>query len=606
MGPVWFAINLSDLSYSELILWPLRGPTQLDNPDEIIRLVQSFMSDTSGTLSVATQQQPGWIHVQQDPSGQYRGVWIPQTTPNLERLVKQVFELWRGAHPEFESWVRQFFGVRLVFQYLRVFQLSSKIILDLPPLFILNPQQLKSLGDDLISQDRPSFPWEVGQEFLQSRCGENVYQAIVSLPAEKKLTYVYLLQHWLSSRPCIDRSGYFELKAQLEPVAHELAEVIIFNYLQNKISGGDIPPADLISLLRDHLENLDGMEQILLLRVLLAYYKQVEDVVAEELLLERMLIIAPKQSWSYQMDLVYTQLNLARTAVLRGDYFRAMTFYSFALQGFTLLADPDLNREMELEFQRIAILAASQQLQAGLHQINHGARSRASLLTLIDGIQNGLGYYLRYSVPMTLDQILPPLLHSAALSMKIYSELFADLFPSEVNVIRLSQTTKQLSSGDREQLREHLLMHIDELSFKDQKYIERVTVFYEDGRHIGDYTFSNGHFVRSLEDPTQSLFSSAMSAVGMIITEATQSESSVDEISVGNKIVLYEAGSHLTFCLIAKSSNPTVKNMLKKVALDAELRFEPFLSNWTGNLSLFDSLDEVLSPLGFFAVDTTQ
>jgi hypothetical protein len=188
--------------------------------------------------------------------------------------------------------------------------------------------------------------------------------------------------------------------------------------------------------------------------------------------------------------------------------------------------------------------------------------------------------------------------------MVSYIEQINLLFEFPLDPHQILTVTKEICKPDPQQTDITEGQHLyDLLSFKDQRLVEKISVFYQDGRHIGDYELRDQRIVSAQSSADQTLFSSAMASVGMLVSEATQSDSSVDEISVGNKAVIFNSGEYITFALIAKSSSPNVKSVLNQIKNVVEREYHETLKKWDGGLHHFSNLPQYLGPLNIFCVD---
>ena len=573
-----------------------------------MRGVSSFLKEPVNQFSLNTKEPKGWLHlVYIESVSSYYGIWIPLNFPSLATIVRSIFAIWHDHQAaSFHDWVQRFFGLRITEHYLSAYQTDKQYFVSLPPLFVINQQQIKTKLLPILQQlpDEEITSTTI-QQLLEDQLPPPYLKLITTIRGELLLLKLHLLYSSLMLRETITMeifSRYLNIGLQLSP---ELSDYLFLSVLHQLSSKQFKFDDQIIEYYRSRAEQFTGMLQVMVYRLLAEIWHNRGDLIKQEDYYNHLLRAAPRQSWHKSQDLFNSQLGLARCSMARGDYFRSLTFYSFAKQSFSQLDTTHAEETMDLEFQKISALSANQQLQTGLYQINHGKKDPSAFLILIDGIQSCLTHYLRYRESYLREESpLASLLQSAVSLMQIYEDRVNQLYDTPLELHKFLDIAKLLTNdANRQSLGSQIQYMIEQLSFKDQKTIERVSVFYDDGRHIGDYELQKDQFKPVEQEQMQSLFSSAMSAVRMLISEATEPNSQVEEIKVGSKSLIYEQGGHITFCVMAKSSSPSLKQLLSNVVHSIEKQYQPFLANWSGDMSVFSDLPQYLNPLSFFAID---
>ena len=610
--PIWIELTMENFDITHQIGWPLMGVSSVDL-SSISSFAKSFLDRPTNYFTAKINEFDSTLHlVKHLQANTYRGIIIPGNFPSLEILIKGLFQSWTGnEYQSFEEWLNGFFRVRLDPQFLTKFQVQEEYNIKLPPIFLLSQQQINGVLLHKLRSEIDSIT-QITQKLLHEIVSiglpENYLLLLERIPAENELTNLYLINAFLHTKEIIDYEEYLHLKELISTISPIPPEVILLNYLQIRLSHDKQLDDRLFQYLMNQSHHLHDLTLILVIRVLILHFKHYNIIQAQDDFNQLLLQNAPILSWSRRLDLINAQIGLASTSVTKGDYFRAMTFYSFARQGFNSIGMDHLRNEMEAEFQRISTLSATQQLQTGMYLINHHNTDRSTLLLLIDGIQNTLTHFIRYHDQISsIEEILSPLLLSAAKLMDLNQSAFNKLVTKEIAFDEMLEIANLLTNPqNRTALQKRMQTIVEQLSFKDQKIIERISVFYDDGRHIGDYRYSDGNFVMMNQDANQALFSSAMSAVSMLISEATATDEDVDEISVGSKKVIYDSGDKITFCLICNSSSANLKQLLRNVVVAVEKNYQEYLKDWSGNINLFRSLPDFLGPLSFYAIDFVE
>ncbi len=430
------------------------------------------------------------------------------------------------------------------------------------------------------------------------------------MDGEWEITLLTLIESTLYIMDTIDQNDIIPRLTSIgSKVSEPLTQLIYFNWIRlSQINNSSISP-NHISHIENEFKNPNfEMIAILILRILGDYYYDTGQLSKGEQYYKYLLEASPAYSWNANYDLMLAQIGMAKIATLKGDYFAALTFYSFARQFFSKAGDQKIIAESQKEMHKISLLSISQQLQTALYQVNHGNKSVNTFLILLEGMQNAIDILIkvegsfREKVIFILKPLLTSTLYLSELNHEKINNFYSDPLDFDFMKIIIERLTNSIPDQN---LISQAIDLIDKSSYKDTKLIESISLFYKDGRHIGDFDIRDGRIHVIDSSPEHSLFTSAMSAVNMMITEATHSDGMVDEIKVGSKSVMFENGNWVTLAIIARSSNPSLKKIMEKVVKDLEEKLSGYLENWDGNLSIFQDINILFDPLTFFANDNS-
>jgi hypothetical protein len=578
-----------------------------DLKTEIETILSKFLETNPERFDSQTKDVPGRIMINLQASSSYFGIWIPKAFPSLMQLFRKLMKLNRLIlqQYEFSKWREQIFHMRLDIDLLAIFQVENSPVIELPPTFLITKAGIEQhLLYSALELNNPSFADL--QQLVLAALPQNLAKFLDSVPRELELILLSLVES-MTYRQKNNLPTLSSIQTMLAGIPPTFAKIIFLNSilvgLKHQVQYSD----QIIKEVSLSMEEYElPMIRILSLRILAKYHEQLGNLSYAETYYKFLMDESPLHSWSKPRDLITANIGLSRIYAQKGDYFRALTFYSFAQQGFSQLGDAELVHRSEQEMQRIALLSATQLLQTGLYSINNGDLSNNAILTLLDGYMSGLHLLVH---PIQLDRhqfllFLGPLLNACANLMVSHLDRVNQLFEFSLEPQLILNVTLAVCKLDPQQEDIQAGQQLyDLLSFKDQKLVEKISVFYQDGRHIGDYELRDQRIVKAQSNADQTLFSSAMASVGMLISEATQSEGGVDEISVGNKAVIFNSGEFITFALIAKSSSPNIKSVLNQIKNVVECDFHETLIKWDGGLHHFNALTQYLGPLNIFCID---
>ena len=137
-----------------------------------------------------------------------------------------------------------------------------------------------------------------------------------------------------------------------------------------------------------------------------------------------------------------------------------------------------------------------------------------------------------------------------------------------------------------------LMMKINE----GNQVISLISVFFQDGRHIGDIRLVDDRFT-IVSTGQEILYSSALASVNMFLQEATQSSTSINEIAIGSRKIIFEKGTYIMVAIHAKRSEPFVRTKILESIWAFEKDFRSDLHLWSGDTSIFANFHDYFKML---------
>lgn len=606
--PFWVQLEL-DQSWklTECFRWPLSSieiHIQLKSLIET-KIGQFHQARQINLLQVDTEEPEGTLQLFQISISQYRGIWIPSSFSTLLTMCARIFPDWTFISDlSFKDWVGSFFALRTDPLNLKLYQLHTGSSTALPPLFIRSAKIVK----DTFLHTFVAIITNAGTESLHiADVMKSIFPAEYltvtnDLPGEDSLLKLYLLEGYLETLDPRHLDDILQAYHTLQSIHSDFADVILINFARKLAQQN----RDEFGRLVDHIINISKTSvypQISFLgkKVLARYYRDINDYKNAETYLNDLLIKAPEYSWALNEDLFEVELALSKLKAARGDYPQAIVYFQFARFHLREFGTSDIIVESDKEYIQLSILSVTQKLHAGLYTINQLSVDNEAISVLIDGIKSALDlYYQQYQFHTQLfDLTIFPLISAAT---NLLLDHFS-LIEEEVgyHIMKLPELILAMQDpAPYPSLLSSVLEMINGLQFRQQNIVEQISIFYHDGRHIRDFELRGGVMKEAILSPDQALFSSAMSAVNLIIGEATQSESPVEKIEIGDKTLSFVVGNFITITLITSGEIHILRKTVDNILPTIENTYSTVLQDWNGNMDLFDDdipLLQLMTPL---------
>jgi tetratricopeptide (TPR) repeat protein len=532
----------------------------------------------------------------------YRGSIIPLEFVNLRLIMGEIFKNWDSRVTDFGDWISKFHGLRMNFNYLKYYQTREAIIVRLPPSWIVNDTKLLDVLSNIVLSNLDSSINRYNLFLLiHKSLPEDITKLITNIPGEMDIIALNVIEHIFS-----DADTGIDLIYPLYDLGREIhsqyCELIFINYFYKLIDNGqavDIKAIDDINKILSHSQI--SIIIVSALKLMGKYYLSTHQLNKSVEYYQQLINKAPELSWFPNQDILYSYLELGKLSQLRGNYVDAYSFNIITRKFITAIRNQQLIAENELQLEKNLVLATTQVLNAGIYQYNFGIRDHVTISMILDGFHYAINLITRHHLVnrQLVNFMLEPLV-TTGLNI-LYMERDSDLINMDNAFIKsLEESINNLLVADPEikaidngtLLANELMMKINE----GNQIISLISVFFQDGRHIGDIRLVDDRFtIKSTGE--EMLYSSALASVNMFLQEATQSSSAINEIAIGSRKIIFEKGTYVMVAIHAKRSEPFVRTRILEAILEFEKDFQQDLHMWSGDTSIFANFHEYFKML---------
>ncbi|MHA2253458.1 MAG: hypothetical protein ACXAD7_24080 [Candidatus Kariarchaeaceae archaeon] len=611
-GPFWIELVKDENTWNvtNSIGWPLiQTNMQEEIKRNIIETLNSFNLKTDiNRFSSKTVRIKGFIELITTSRDvlQFRGLWLPLQFESLLLLIKEIFSEWSLYNTDFMTWIYEFHKIRTEPKFLHLFQPRGRFTILLPPTWLLNDTMidkeiLPKLEDSLID-----ISIMEPKKILDTILPDAMIEAIRNIPYEEELIifklYYYILQNSFQS----DFTLFSLITEKLMSINEIFGRIVWLKVIGKtnftEVSIKEVIIKKLIELLNNQSFPMIG---IVSTRILAKFYENISDLGRAEKYYIDLINNAKINSWDINYDITLAQIGISRISMKQGNFLKALAHYSLARKLLPGYSRKQVLIEADKEIEHISILSASQIFQGAFYQIHSGNVNRHTLAILLEGLHHSLYLLTRHHIFKRdqISQMLRPLIFPALEILEENKDLTFEMLKTEVDFNHLKQIIIQLFAMPNKNNIMQAKYILNDLEERETGVIERITLFYSDGRHILDMEMRD-HEINIVEgSQLDQLFSSAIAAVNMLVVESSKSEAPVDHIKSGWLNILLEQGNWINLTVMSKANNPIIRSQMKKVIVKIESQLD--LANWDGSLDIFRKIPILFESFSYFMINVS-